>query len=65
MIDQQDSRRKTILDCRTIEEVGHAIKTMVFVGPCNRRCAAKGPVWGRESIEASSLKIFITIRREM
>ena len=50
---------KQFVDCRTIEEVGHAIKTMVIRGaPAIGVAAAMGVSLGADSIEASSFEDF-------
>ena len=50
---------KEFVDCRTIEEVGHAIKTMVIRGaPAIGVAAAMGVSLGADSIEASTFESF-------
>ena len=60
MIDQTRlPLEKQFIDCRTIEEVGHAIKTMVIRGaPAIGVAAAMGASLGADSIEASSFDDF-------
>ena len=60
MIDQTRlPLEKKFIDCRTIEEVGHAIKTMVIRGaPAIGVAAAMGASLGADSIEASSFEDF-------
>ncbi len=60
MIDQTRlPAEKEFVDCRTIEEVGHAIKTMVIRGaPAIGVAAAMGVSLGADSIEASSFEDF-------
>ena len=60
MIDQTRlPAEKEFVDCRTIEEVGHAIKTMVIRGaPAIGVAAAMGVSLGADSIEASTFEIF-------
>ena len=60
MIDQTRlPLEKQFIDCRTIEEVGHAIKTMVIRGaPAIGVAAAMGASLGADSIEASSFEDF-------
>jgi methylthioribose-1-phosphate isomerase len=60
MIDQTRlPSEKEFLDCRTIEEVGHAIKTMVIRGaPAIGVAAAMGVSLGADSIEASNFEDF-------
>ena len=58
MIDQTRlPAEKEFVDCRTIEEVGHAIKTMVIRGaPAIGVAAAMGVSLGADSIEASTFE---------
>ena len=60
MIDQTRlPAEKEFVDCRTIEEVGHAIKTMVIRGaPAIGVAAAMGVSLGADSIEASTFESF-------
>ena len=60
MIDQTRlPAEKEFVDCRTIEEVGHAIKTMVIRGaPAIGVAAAMGVSLGAGSIEASTFEGF-------
>ena len=60
MIDQTRlPLEKKFIDCRTIEEVGHAIKTMVIRGaPAIGVAAAMGASLGADSIEASRFEDF-------
>jgi methylthioribose-1-phosphate isomerase len=60
MIDQTRlPSEKEFIDCRTIEEVGHAIKTMVIRGaPAIGVAAAMGVSLGAGSIEASTFEGF-------
>lgn len=60
MIDQTRlPAEKEFVDCRTIEEVGHAIKTMVIRGaPAIGVAAAMGVSLGADSIETSSFEDF-------
>ena len=60
MIDQTRlPAKKEFVDCRTIEEVGHAIKTMVIRGaPAIGVAAAMGVSLGADSIEASTFESF-------
>jgi methylthioribose-1-phosphate isomerase len=60
MIDQTRlPAEKEFVDCRTIEEVGHAIKTMVIRGaPAIGVAAAMGVSLGADSIEASAFESF-------
>lgn len=66
MIDQTRlPAEKEFVDCRTIEEVGHAIKTMVIRGaPAIGVAAAMGVSLGADSIEASSYEDFYRILGE-
>jgi methylthioribose-1-phosphate isomerase len=60
MIDQTRlPLEKKFIDCRTIEEIGHAIKTMVIRGaPAIGVAAAMGVSLGAGSIEASTFEGF-------
>lgn len=60
MIDQTRlPGEKEFVDCRTIEEVGHAIKTMVIRGaPAIGVAAAMGVSLGADSIETSTFENF-------
>ncbi len=60
MIDQTRlPAEKEFVDCRTIEEVGHAIKTMVIRGaPAIGVAAAMGVSLGADSIESSTFEGF-------
>ena len=60
MIDQTRlPSEKEFIDCRTIEDVGHAIKTMVIRGaPAIGVAAAMGVSLGADSIEASTFEGF-------
>ena len=60
MIDQTRlPAEKEFVDCRTIEEVGHAIKIMVIRGaPAIGVAAAMGVSLGADSIEASTFESF-------
>jgi methylthioribose-1-phosphate isomerase len=60
MIDQTRlPAEKEFVDCRTIEEVGHAIKSMVIRGaPAIGVAAAMGVSLGADSIEASTFESF-------
>ena len=60
MIDQTRlPAEKEFVDCRTIEEVGHAIKTMVIRGaPAIGVAAAMGVSLGADSIEAPTFESF-------
>ncbi len=60
MIDQTRlPAEKEFVDCRTIEEVGHAIKTMVIRGaPAIGVAAAMGVSLGADSIETSTFEGF-------
>ena len=60
MIDQTRlPLEKEYIDCRTVEEVGHAIKTMVIRGaPAIGVAAAMGVSLGADSIEASTFEGF-------
>jgi len=60
MIDQTRlPAEKEFVDCRTIEEVGHAIKTMIIRGaPAIGVAAAMGVSLGADSIEASTFEGF-------
>ena len=60
MIDQTRlPAEKEFVNCRTIEEVGHAIKTMVIRGaPAIGVAAAMGVSLGADSIEASTFESF-------
>ncbi len=60
MIDQTRlPAEKEFVDCRTIEEVGHAIKTMVIRGaPAIGVAAAMGVSLGADSIEGSTFESF-------
>ena len=66
MIDQTRlPSEKEFIDCRTIEEVGQAIKTMVIRGaPAIGVAAAMGVSLGADSIEASSYDDFYRILEE-
>ena len=68
MIDQTRlPAEKEFVDCRTIEEVGHAIKTMVIRGaPAIGVAAAMGVSLGADSIEASTFeRVLSSARRKM
>jgi methylthioribose-1-phosphate isomerase len=66
MIDQTRlPAEKEFVDCRTIEEIGHAIKTMVIRGaPAIGVAAAMGVSLGADSIEASTFENFLQALEE-